>query len=184
MLKQPAKPRSTRHDRKTYLIWKYFFLLFNNSEMSNILRIHLGEEKNWLIFLYITNSCHWLLQKMNFWLNLTDPINFLSQGPLSKVTVEYFFGEAVSLARLPEGIWKFLSLRVESAFPDPSGMFQRESRDVCRKLPFFFASSCSLFGMPERAFILQREIDSREFVKWRKRWNLGWVHYLLLLCGQ
>lgn len=73
---------------------------------------------------------------------------------------------------------------IEPAFSGPSGMFRRERRHVRGKFPFFSASPCSRFGMPGCAFILQREMDGREFVKWRKRWDLDRVHYLLLLCGQ
>lgn len=81
-----------------------------------------------------------------------------------KVTTKYFFGGTVSLARPPKGIRKFLLLRVEPTFSGPSEMFQRGSRDVRGKFPFFSAIS-SCFGMSGRAFILQREIDGREFVK-------------------
>lgn len=140
--------------------------------------------------LLIYGSFKWLIQTMNFRSNMALQLIWsfsfiLSQYVFWKLRPSiYFFDGTVSLARPPGGIRKFPSSRVEPAFSGPSGMFQCESRDVRGKFPFFSASPCSRFGMPGRAFILQSEIDGREFVKWRKRWDLGRVHYLLLLCGQ
>ncbi|KYN18475.1 hypothetical protein ALC57_09155, partial [Trachymyrmex cornetzi] len=55
-------------------------------------------------------------------------VHSYSAGQVSslKVATKYFFGGTVSLARPPEGIRKFLLLRVEPTFSGPSGMFMDE----------------------------------------------------------